>query len=561
MQYVRMISELQQDLPFLSLSLFLCAFLVWIANFRLRTLIPFPGRQLATLFVSIHALLFAVHYSAFLIGPDLIPLNTWHFDEERTIASLNSTFQILFLGTMCFLNGITSQSHRFPEQAFWFVLAVLLTGLSHFEYVFLSYWLVPKDLLLVLSGLFLATGSLILVLRYRKDEVRRFCLLLLPVGLGIWACGYLLDDAILLNIHRVEPLEETLELLGIAVALAGTAGYASANMPRPVIAKRKFLASVCLTMVIAATLRLGAPVWNATVVQRTGFLWNGFGQEISVDTFDGALALRGWSHYSMSPGTQETINIWLLATRPVPGNFGFTFQLLDQESGNPIVTANKRSGIDARNWSPGILNSVFPQATLQIPASAPVNRAMWLTLSFWQIDGEEFTPLPIDFSDYPLLGETHILLDEVVFPEPAATPPQHETPGNFANGFALQQAILPERVQSGEIMNVEFQWSSVTEDEEDWTQFLHFVPEAGGSFWNVDQYPLGLRLPTRLWYPGLLSDEQWSFTVPGDLAAGVYRVYTGLYRLADMQRLEVTLADGQRPDDRRIPLGSINIEN
>ncbi|MCY4021987.1 MAG: hypothetical protein OXF32_00890 [Anaerolineaceae bacterium] len=536
--------------------------MVWLAHFRLRKLIPFPGRQLATLFVAIHALLFVFHYASFLTGTVFLPRSIWYFDGERTIAALNQTFQILLLGTMCFLNGIASRNRRFPEAASWFVPGVLLTGLSLFEYLFFPYWLVPGNLLLVLFGIFLAARSLILVLRYRKDKVKRFCFLLLPVGLGIWACGYyLLDLTPSMNIHGVEPLEETVEVLGIAIALAGTAGYATASMPRPRIGERKFLASVCLTMALAGMLHLAAPVWKATVVDRVGFLWNGFGKEISADIFDGALALRGWSGLDLGPGKRKTIRIWLYATRPLTSDFGFTFQLLDQESGDTVASANRRSGIDARNWTPGILHSVFPRATLRVPEDAQTNRALWLTISFWRIDGEEFTPLSIDSSDRPTLGDTHYRLEEVVFPVPAVNPGPGAVPGEFANGFALQQAAIPGHVRVGQSLDVEFLWSSSGDGKEDWTQFLHFELQADGSFWNVDQYPLGMRLPTRLWYAGMQSGERWSFTVPPDLAAGTYDVYTGLYRLADMQRLEVTLADGRQPGDRRIPLGSIVIEN
>ena len=72
--------------------------------------------------------------------------------------------------------------------------------------------------------------------------------------------------------------------------------------------------------------------------------------------------------------------------------------------------------------------------------------------------------------------------------------------------------------------------------------------------------PLGLRLPTRLWYEGLRSSEVWQFTLPADLQPGRYSIYSGLYRLSDLQRLGVTLADGAQPADARIPLGTILIE-
>ena len=276
---------------------------------------------------------------------------------------------------------------------------------------------------------------------------------------------------------------------------------------------------------------------------------------------NGELALRAWSVDAIRPGNSTRVNIWANVTRPLTYTFGYTFQFIDQASQDTILTFNTRSGIDPGSWIPGDLFLRKLDGRFRVPETTSTNRAQWLTVSFWKIDGDEFPPLPIDSSDYPLLGDTHIILDEFVLQEPTGSLGQDDALALFANGFALEWADLPESVQAGETTVVEFQWSSINDGEEDWTQFLHFVPEAGGSLWNVDQYPLGRRLPTRLWYAGMQSGERWNFTVPPDLAAGTYDVYTGLYRLADLQRLEVTLANGQRPDDGRIPLGNISIEN
>ena len=135
-----------------------------------------------------------------------------------------------------------------------------------------------------------------------------------------------------------------------------------------------------------------------------------------------------------------------------------------------------------------------------------------------------------------------------------------EAPGRFSNGFVLQAASIPERAQAGEELEVTFRWGTESAGSEDWTQFLHFEHDESGSFWNEDQMPLGLRLPTRLWYAGLQASEAWRFTIPADLQPGRYSIYSGLYRLSDLQRLGVTLADGTQPADARIPLGTILIE-
>ena len=171
-----------------------------------------------------------------------------------------------------------------------------------------------------------------------------------------------------------------------------------------------------------------------------------------------------------------------------------------------------------------------------------------------------FGPLPVGFSDHPLLGETHIILDELVLPETCGERQATEAPGRFANGFVLQAASIPGRAQAGEELEVTFGWGTESAGSEDWTQFLHFEHDESGSFWNEDQMPLGLRLANAPLVCRVASQRSVAFTLPADLQPGRYSIYSGLYRLSDMQRLGVTLADGTQPVDARIPLGIILIE-
>ncbi len=179
--------ELHRDLPFLSLSLALCALLVWVVRSRSGPLIPGPGKNLPTLFVAVHALLLVIFLVADLTNSAILPLNLWHFDHEWTIASINSTFQMLLLGILGFYNGIASLRGRFAERTFWLVLGFGFTGLSLFELIALNRNIIPEKWLLLLFGVFLVVHSLVLIRHYRKHVVRRVCL-----SLANWnmSCGY-----------------------------------------------------------------------------------------------------------------------------------------------------------------------------------------------------------------------------------------------------------------------------------------------------------------------------------------------------------------------------------
>ena len=153
------------------------------------------------------------------------------------------------------------------------------------------------------------------------------------------------------------------------------------------------------------------------------------------------------------------------------------FQLLDQESKAVVEETNKWSDRKKPNGNRESVHYFTQKILFDLPEDIPTNRALWLVLSFWKIEGAGFGLLPVGFSDYPLLGETHIILDELVFPETVANARvADDAPGRFANGFVLQAASIPGRAQAGDELEVTFRWGAESAGSEDWTQFLHFHP-------------------------------------------------------------------------------------
>ena len=58
---------------------------------------------------------------------------------------------------------------------------------------------------------------------------------------------------------------------------------------------------------------------------------------------------------------------------------------------------------------------------------------------------------------------------------------------------------------------------------------------------------------------GLTESETWDVPLPPDLATGQYRVFTGLYRLIDNERIPVSDVNGAPFADARVPLGNLTI--
>ena len=242
---------------------------------------------------------------------------------------------------------------------------------------------------------------------------------------------------------------------------------------------------------------------------------------------------------------------------------GYSLHLVDQVSGSSIAGIdNKARRRHSIPYPIPIRRYIYKQwLEIPIPPEAPRNRALWVVLTTWREEGDEFVRQKIISSDYPLLDGTQLILAEIVLPAESVV--SSSTPvAVFENGFSLDAVEIPERARRGETLTVPFAWRSDKANREEYVQFLHFRHEENGAWWVYDQQPLGARLPTRLWYEGLVDSTLWEIPLPVDLALGRYSVVTGLYRTRDLERLPVSAsADGTPFLDARVPLDMLTIES
>jgi len=558
------------------LALGCCGLLAHWLRSAATTLAPGWSRRLIALFLILQALLLLIYLHAIFdqSSPELYPPPLWDIDNEQNIPSTLATLGLALLGALCLLIGVAARQCPPAERGFWLALGLALAVIALIEYETIPRTLLPGALWLA-AGVSLAVAALYLLHHYRLDR-RRALLALLVAGLGVWTLATFWLDLIRIDgVYAFKPLEETLEYLGVLLAFAGAAGLAATLLPAARLRRSMLLVAALLALLLFYdTARYHLLVRDDGHLLRQATLRaEGFRNLLTARLYarplavhiDETLALQGWHFDLPQPGKTAALRLWLHATRPLQfdDRFGIAVQLLDQERQTVLATAERlvRDGRHTRLWQPGRQFLRHEQIALQLPAAAPTNRAFWLTLSFWRWDGlQALRPLPVSASDQLLLGDAHIVLDEFVLP--AAVQPADPEPARarFVNGFVLQDAAIPARARAGSELDATFRWRAEDAGNEDWTQFLHLVHEGSGARWNIDRPPLGRRLPTRLWYAGLQADESWRFTLPADLQPGEYALYTGLYRLADLQRLAVTLAGGAQPADATIPLGSIFIE-
>ncbi len=553
------------------------AVLVW--HPRLESLFPSWALRLSFLFLSLWLILLVLSFSFiyFLPSPPQGTKFLWYMNEETSVASVVTTMPLFLAATLCLAFILPSGKLSRLEWLYWFVLCLSFTIMALIEFVITPselFWIPKRGDLFRPIGVLLAGSTLFMILR-NNTAMRRLYLTALLAGMAVWTTGAIvIDDFYFRDSYPLGPLEETLELIGVLVTFLGIAGLAT-SVAQTLSVKRTIMTTCALLVVLLSgavinyryTLIVPHQNWDLPFVSRTYFEEILYAKRMDA-TIEDTLALTGWSYDLPQPGGAADFRLWLHATRRPDYPFGLAVQLLDQANGSVLAAVDKLSfdGDDKRSpervkWPAGRFYTRSQAVELTLPADLPVNHAFWLTLSFWEYEGNvAIRPLPVDSSDYPLLGETHVILDEVVFPETVACASLAEAPGRFANGFVLQAASIPGRAQAGGELAVSFTWCAERDGSEDLIQFLHFFHAESGAYQVVDQMPLGARLPTRLWYAGLQSDETWQFTLPADLQAGRYSIFSGLYRSADLQRLDVTLANGTQPADARILLGSILVD-
>ena len=341
-------------------------------------------------------------------------------------------------------------------------------------------------------------------------------------------------------------LEESLEFLGTWLVLVAMLGQFSDATPRLLPRVRRFLYVLPALWILllsqsTAILPIAPLVANA--------------QPAAIE-FESDVHLHGF-RIEKKNDYKLHLHLYLSPRRWDFNGLGYSVHLVDQVSEESVASHSEWA--DHRLeflLGPGYVPVYRQRVKIEIPPQAPANRALWIVLTLWRKQGNEFVRQKVLASDLQLLDDTQVILNELVSPAVSAA----SATAIFDNGFALDAVDLPESAQPGKTLTIPFTWRSNTDGREDHVQFLHFRHEASGDWWVYDQQPLGPRLPTRLWYNGLADSETWQVPLPADLASGRYVIYTGLYRQSDLERVPASDANGTPFLDARVPLGNLTIE-
>ena len=365
------------------------------------------------------------------------------------------------------------------------------------------------------------------------------------------ALGALFIDQ--LTVSGTGYFEESLEILGTWIALIAVLGHLTDLAPLPRTRIKLVLWALPAISVLLLFLYHLLPRLEMQLVAQPANVQ--YQSEISLR---GYRIDRGDGKFDIRLYTAANVWRWNSISSDV---VGYSVDLIDQASGESVANHNENVSkqleflLFGSDYKP-----VYRDATeLLIPSKVSANRALWLVLTFWRNEDGDYVRQKILQSDLPLLGDSQVILGEFVLPSASAATSAAPL-ARFDNRFILTAAVLPERARAGADLPIAFNWRSDSEGREDLAQFLHLGHAESGEWWVYDQPPLGARLPTRLWYSGMVDSETWAAPLPVDLAPGTYAVYTGLYRQSDQERLPAASADGRQFPDARVPVGLLTIE-
>jgi len=478
----------------------------------------------------------------------------WHLDMEWNIPSALASMQLALVGAVAILVAWLWIKPPAWQRLYFVGIAIVFLFFAYDEFATIHEGTPHWRSYYRVIGLGIVLSSALLALRnLRTSWVWLFCL---PLGLAIGGfgatvldistpqCGgqgaaYLLGECV-----QVLVLEESLEFLGIWLALVAILGHLSGISPAPKVYLRALLFAVpVLWMIFLSQRNVISPV--STQVNAIEFENGVWLHRHKVDT---TRPDRVRARLHLSGGG------WKFS------GLGYSISLLDRER-MTVIASRDRFAHERLEFklAPGYVPAYLQVIDLEIPPETPPNRLILIVLTIWRQENGEFIRQKILSTDQPQLSDTQLVLGEMVIQSDSG-PPSATTLATFDNGFALEAVELPACLEPGDTVDVNFAWRANSAGSEDFAQFLHFIHAESGAMWNHDQLPLGSRLPTRLWYSGLADSEMWRFSLPADLPTGEYSLFTGLYRHSDLERVGAHSPDGSMFPDARIPIGNMPVQ-
>ena len=481
----------------------------------------------------------------------------WNAASEWNIPATLAATQLALTGILALVAASLA-----PTRPRWQALYRLGVGLV-FLYLALGEYLRLHEtfhhllVVYIVLGVAMGAATILLAVSASKGDARShwsFLFGLALIGFGGLAideasgvCGPLGPLRLRGCVHFF-PIEEAFEYLGAWFALVGVLGWLAKFAPRPRLRMQGLLCAAPWIIIAFFFLQALLPRLELRLIAKPA----------AVD-FESGLSLHGYRIDQLGGSTQ--VRLYAKAAQAEYMGAGYAIHLVDAASGKSVAHREDWASGQQGNWLFGPDYAPIYLQWLEVAhaPTMPQNRALLIVLSLWREERGKFRDQAILSSDHPLLNDSQVILGEMV-PQAAPSAAMADPLAKFSNGFTLSAVDLPATIGLGETLDITFAWRADEQGHEDLAQFLHLGHVESGEWHIFDQQPLGARLPTRLWYSGLVDEETWSAPLADDLEIGTYAVYTGLYRLGDKERIPASDAHGEPFRDARVPLGRLIIQ-
>jgi hypothetical protein len=193
-------------------------------------------------------------------------------------------------------------------------------------------------------------------------------------------------------------------------------------------------------------------------------------------------------------------------------------------------------------WRPGI-DRIAARHQVKIDQDLLPGR-YWLAVSVF--DGATGQRLPLTADNTGDSPDTFFIGPlKVPIPWSPEELPSTNPAVNFDNIAALTGYDIDiEPVVAGDTVQLPLVWQSLTETGTDYTVFVHLLDESNRLVAGSDGQPLDGTYPTTIWTPGEYIIDTHRLPIPGETAAGEYRLAVGLYNHQTGERLKITLPNG-----------------
>ena len=270
----------------------------------------------------------------------------------------------------------------------------------------------------------------------------------------------------------------------------------------------------------------------------------------------------------VTPGEVFVVRLHFYSIAPLDRNLSVLVRLVDAAGNEVARSEGWPYGMPTADWQPGSVyvdghEFVLPPNSRKAPGRGYVR----VEVAFYDpATGQIITPtvaaggtplpdlLPVGYAAVaPLPGGP-----DAPFAPPALLGDQILLTGAAADGQSIPEpGALALTATPGASVPLTLHWRMRQYVAADYTVLLHLIGPDGALAAQWDGQPVHGLLPTTLWRTdGAIVDER-VLDLPADLPPGEYRLVTGLYNLADLQRLPVSF-DGKAMGDT-VHLATLNI--